>query len=218
MNNFEDIAEDIIWRKDELLTCKTLPFLHDFTDIHKEFLIKHSIPIIYSIWEGFVQTSFQTYIRELNKLNLTRFHYCNNIIIHTLESKFPQFKEYPVEYRKKDNFITNLEVFLAGQFEISNKVNTESNVAFDVLNKLLSKFNLQEIPNHPFKQGLKDLLMQRNRIAHGDNSLVVNSTNFDDFVQKINDFIILIEELMELIHERFKEGYNVKKSYLKNAI
>ena len=68
MNLFDDILEDIVWRKDQLLMAKTIPFLHSFSDSHKEFLIKHSIPTIYAIWEGFVQNSFQIYVRELNKL------------------------------------------------------------------------------------------------------------------------------------------------------
>lgn len=215
MNEFTDICEDINWRKEQLLTCKTLPFMHSFTDTHKEFLIKYSIPIIYSLWEGFVQNSFQTYIRELNKLNLNRQQYCNNIILHTLESRFPQFKDYPFDYKKRERFIINLEVFLSGQFVVASKIDTQSNVALDVLNKLLHKFNLQEVASHPYKQQLKDLLMYRNRISHGDISLVIDSTNVNDFVDRINDFILLIEELMDKLLLIFKEGYNTTKSYLK---
>ena len=215
MNEFIDVYEDIIWRKEQLLTCKVLPFLHNFTTSHKEFLIKYSIPIIYSLWEGFVQNAFQTYVRELNKLNLNRLDYCNNIVLHTFETKFPQFKEYPLEYRKREYFVVALQNFLDGQFEITNKIDTESNVGLEVLNKLLRKFNLDEIPSYPYKQELKNLLMYRNRISHGDISLVIDANNIDDFITRINDFIKLIEDLMELIIDRFKEGFNVRGSYLK---
>lgn len=215
MVSFIDIIEDIEWRKEQLLMCKTIPFLNDFSSSHREFLIKHSIPVVYSIWEGFVQSAFQTYVRELNRLSLDRRQYCNNIIVHTLETKFPQFREYPSDYNKRERFIDRLEDFLAGQFEITTIIDTESNVGFDVINKLLHKFNLQDLPHYPYKQELKSLLMHRNRISHGDSSLVINSDNTQEFIDKISEFTRLIEDLMEMILERFKIGFNMVKSYLR---
>lgn len=215
MNNFTDISEDINWRKGQLLICKTLPFLHSFSDDHKFFLVKNSIPIIYSIWEGFVQCSFQTYARELNRLNLSKQELCNNIVVHTLESKFPQLRSYPLDYTKRERFITQFDDFLINSFSINNKVDTESNVGLSVLNKLLHKFNLQNIPHYPYEQDLKNLLAFRNRISHGDISLVVNGSNIDEYTTRINSFNNTIEDLMDLVLERFVDGFNHSKSYLK---
>lgn len=61
MFQFEDIIDDITWREEQLLIAKTIPYSHSFSNSHKEFLIKHSIPTIYAIWEGFVQNAFQSY-------------------------------------------------------------------------------------------------------------------------------------------------------------
>jgi hypothetical protein len=213
MNLFDDILEDIAWRKEQLLMAKTIPFLHSFSDSHKEFLIKHSIPTIYAIWEGFVQNSFQIYVRELNKLGLRRNDYCINIFTHSLEASFPQFKEFPKEFPKKMTFMEKMNNYLEEDFRVSAKINTESNVELEVINKLCTRFNLELLPNHPYKQKLKDLLMFRNRIAHGDNSLVVDIENFKD---NIESYILLIEDLMEEVYNRMITAFNNDKSYLKN--
>ncbi len=215
MNTFDEILEDIDWRKEQLLIVKTLPFLHDFSDSHKEFLIKYSIPTIYSLWEGFVQNSFQIYIRELNKLELKREEFCMNILTHSLEAYFPQFKEYPQEFGKKMNFIHKLHIHFEEDFRISSKVSTESNVEIEVINKLCHRFNLELLPNFPYKQRLKDFLKFRNRISHGDISLVVNQDNIDDFKTRIDTFINLVEDLMQEVYQRIKKGFNENKSYLK---
>ncbi len=218
MNDFDDITEDIEWRKEQLLIAKTLPFLHDFSDSHKEFLIKYTIPTIYAVWEGFVQNSFQIYIRELNKLNLTKNDFCLNILTHTIESSFPQLKEYPQEFNKRINFINRLNNYLQETFIITSIINTQSNVELEVLNRLLHRFNLDLIPVNPYRIQLQTLLKFRNRIAHGDISLVINHDNMDDFKERIEKFIILIIDLMEKVHNIMHEGFNNSKSYLKPTV
>ena len=213
MNNLDEILEDIEWRKTQLLIVKTLPFLHDFSTEHKEFLIKYSIPTIYAIWEGYVQNSFQIYIRELNKLSLTRKDFCLNILTHSIDSSFPQFKEYPKDFQKKMLFISKLDNHFEDDFRISAIINTESNVELEVINRICLRFNLEKLPNYPYKQQLKDLLRFRNRISHGDISLVINSDNIEDFKNRIENFIILIETLMQLIYDRMFKAFNLEQSY-----
>lgn len=213
MNQLDDIIEDIEWRKTQLLIVKTLPFLHDFSEEHKEFLIKYSIPTIYAIWEGYVQNSFQIYIRELNRLGLQRKDFCLNILSHSLDASFPQFKEYPKEFDKKMVFISKLEKFIDDEFRISSIINTESNVELEVINRICLRFNIDELPKHPYKQQLKDLLKFRNRIAHGDISFVINSDNFEDFKLRIDNFINLIENLMQEIYDRMFLAFHTNETY-----
>lgn len=217
MQLFEDISEDIIWRNEQLLIAKSLPHIYSFSDSHKEFLIKHSIPTIYAVWEGYVQNTFQTYVRELNKLELSKDDFCINILTHSVDSSFPQLKEYPVEFDKRVKFITKLDAYLENEFRINAKINTQSNVEIEMINKILHRFNLKPIPKREFKQRLRDLLMYRNRIAHGDNSLVVSKENIDDFKMRIDDFVSLVEELMQAVYQSILDGYNNDKSHLRNS-
>lgn len=104
----EEINSDIEARRASMLSIKTLTLRYKFLEHDRELLFQHSIPMVYSIWEGFVQTAFQTYIRELNKLGLTIDTVCNPILIHHLEAKFKQFKQYPEKHKKKVYFFEKL--------------------------------------------------------------------------------------------------------------
>lgn len=212
---FDEISEDIVWRNEQLLIAKTLPYTHDFSASHKEFLIKYSIPTIYAIWEGFVQNAFQTYVRELNKLGLSKNEFCLNILAHSVDSSFPQLKEYPIEFDKRAKFISKLDNYFQDNFRISSIIKTESNVELEIINKILYRFNLDPLPSSPYKQRLKNLLMYRNRIAHGDISLVISSNNIEDFKNRIEDFVSLIECLMQEVFQRITKGYNIDQSHLR---
>lgn len=214
---FEEITEDIVWRNEQLLIAKTLPYLHSFSESHKEFLIKYSIPTIYAVWEGFVQNSFQIYVRELNKLGLSRNDFCLNILAHSVDSTFPQLKEYPSEFDGRAKFVSKLDIYFQDDFKISSRINTQSNVELETINKILHRFNLKPLPKHLYRQQLKDLLRYRNRIAHGDNSLVLSKDNIDDFKDRIEEFVVLIERLMQEVLQRISDGYNIDESHLKKS-
>jgi len=153
--------------------------------------------------------------RELNKLNLSKNDFCINIVTHSIDSSFPQFKEYPSEFNNRIKFIAKLDNYFSNCFIISHKINTNSNVEIEIINNILCRFNLELLPNYPYKQQLKDLLKSRNRIAHGDNSLVISGEDIDDFKRQIDEHILLVKNLMSEILKRISDGFNVDKNYLR---
>jgi hypothetical protein len=144
---------------------------------HQEIFTIQSISMIYSLWEGFIQKSFNLYIDELNKSQTDLEEYCAEILIYHMENSFKQFKEYPDSTNKKIKFFATLKEFhLNSSCTISRVVNTESNVGFDVLNKLLKRFALEQFPdqwdnysypNPNLKDSLTLFLRLRNEVAHG---------------------------------------------------
>ena len=214
----QEIMSDIDERRDLMSRLKALSPRYHFLPEDEALFLNYSIPIVYSIWEGFIQTSFQIYIRELNKLNLKISDICYPILIYHIESEFPQFKQYP----EKDNLSKKVKFFeKLGQFyqsntlEISANVNTESNVGFKVLNRILKDFKLDTILTHPepnSNYSLQDdldkfLLKIRNNVAHGQNSIVVHREDLDRAIK-------LVDRLMYLVFERIKTGF-INKSYLR---
>lgn len=142
----QEIRSDIDERQKLMLQMKTLYLRYGFNEKDEHFFLIYSIPAVYAIWEGFVQTAFQTYIQELNKLNLTVNTICKPILVYHIESSFKQFREYPQRYNGKVAFFDKLNIFYNAEFiDITQTVNTESNVGFDVLNKILKTFNLEKI-------------------------------------------------------------------------
>ena len=187
--------------------------------------MNYSIPAIYAIWEGFVTTVFRTYIATLNELNLTFDSVCEPILVYHFEKSFSQLKEYPKDNDKKVKFFKNLASFYNNPNPIITlkcAINTESNVYFHVINRILPEFNLTKIEDKQIEypelqikssllQELKRLVDNRNAIAHGQNSILINRS---DLERAIN----LIETLMDLVFDRIIEGFENKSYLVQNGI
>lgn len=167
---------------------------------HQEILSIQSISMIYSIWEGFVQKSFNLYIDELNKTQTDLEKYRDEIVIYHMENSFKQFKEYPAKTNKKARFFASLREFhLDKSCTISRVVDTESNVGLDVLNKLLTRFALEPFPDHwatyahpnpNLRDSLKLFLKLRNEVAHGcDLTSSIDQGMYDRFKKMVIDLM-----------------------------
>jgi hypothetical protein len=216
INFLDDIQIDIDERKDILLTTKVLPYQYSFTEKDKQFFFNYSVLIIYATWEGFVQQTFQSYVRELNSLALDKALISDSILTFTFENTFKQIREYPDKESKKVKLISGLDTFFQDRIlNIPAIINTQSNVSFEVINDLLATFNLYVFIEYlvKYKLNLKNELRffidhHRNPIAHGNiGGIVVTQDN-------INRFIILVEILMDEVFERVKQGY-ISRTYLK---
>jgi len=207
----EEIQSDIDSRNELLLSTKTLYVRYGFSRLDEQFFLNYSIPIVYSIWEGFMQTSFQTYIRVINReivnQSLSIDKICKSILVYHMETKFKQFKQYPNDEKSKYKFYDNLSTFYKdSNFQIYPTINTQSNVGFEVMNKILQCFNLTPISEYPISRyNIADeldkfLLKIRNDVAHGVNAVLVNR---DDLERAIR----LVEFLMQLVFDSIKEGY-----------
>lgn len=209
----QNIRADIEERQNLMLQIKTLYLRYDFNEKDEQLFLNYSVPAIYAVWEGFIQTSFQTYIQELNKLDLSVNTICKPLLVYHMESSFKQFREYPEKLNGKVTFFEKLNQFYQSEFiDISRTVNTESNVGFNVLNKILKTFNLDLIPEYPqprysLLQELDMFLLKtRNSVAHGQNSIVINREDLDRAIK-------LIEMLMDLVFEKIVQGFE-SQSYL----
>jgi len=206
-----EIQSDIDSRNKLLLSTKTLYVKYGFSRPDEQFFLNYSIPIVYSIWEGFMQTSFQTYIRVINKeivnQSLSIDKICKSILVYHMETKFKQFKQYPNDEKSKYKFYDNLSIFYKNNdFQIYPTINTQSNVGFEVMNKILQCFNLNQIKEYPKdRYNIADeldkfLLKIRNDVAHGINAILVNRDQLDRAIK-------LVEYLMQLVFDSIKEGY-----------
>ncbi len=135
----QEIRSDIDERQKLMLQLKTLSLRYGFNEKDEQMFLNYAIPAVYAIWEGFVQNVFRLYIQELNRLSLTIDTISKPILVYHLENKFKQFREYPKDTKKKTLFFDSLEQFYSERvIDIHPIVNTESNVGFDVINKLLN--------------------------------------------------------------------------------
>lgn len=202
--------EEIENRGKELTIIKTLPLKKGITEKEKNILLKYSFPNIYSIWEGYVKFVFRIYIDELNTLSLESSEIHNNLLTHSIECKFSQFRTgFNHSFEERCNLFIKLFEFLKKPISIDQKLPTESNINLKVLNNILLAFNLEKFPESPFERHLDYLLKMRNRIAHGGgNKIPIDREKVDEC---INNILVLMDELMQKILKGYK-GQTYKNS------
>ncbi len=181
----EKIQNAIDWRIKEISILKTAPLHSDFSEEQKQVLKRHSIPAMYSLWEGFIKDSFDIYIDYLNSLKLGIDEIHPKILTHAVDMK--HLKTISTDFEKRIDFVYN----------INHKV----------INKILDRFNLQILPEDPFKKQSDKFLSFRNRISHGDFSIPIRQSHIDEYSR-------LVIELMDELFIRIDDGYQ-KRTYLK---
>ncbi|MEG1716909.1 MAG: MAE_28990/MAE_18760 family HEPN-like nuclease [Lachnospiraceae bacterium] len=179
---------------------------------HFEIFSVQSISMVYAVWEGFVQNTFRDYIQYLDSLHIQFALLDNSITIFHMENKFKQFYDYPQKDTKKIAFYAQLaEHYENNIVALCPIVNTESNVSFEVLNKLLKQFALEPFqeqwedyhyPNPNLKETMGTFLRYRNGIAHGGDT----SSEEKVTVEVYEKYRRLVVDLMYGIHAKLENA------------
>jgi hypothetical protein len=173
------LNHEITWRTSEISIVKAVPFLFPFSHEQRSTLKKHTIPIFYSLWEGFVVEAFGIYAREINSLQLNKDQICLQLLTHSVDSKY-KLRQGRTEFSNQIRFVQEVIQHFSDQIEIPVEVPTESNVNWKVINSILTRFNLKQLPEHPHKKSLDRLLFFRNKLSHGENSIPIDQPLIDE--------------------------------------
>jgi hypothetical protein len=184
----DEILADIDWRVSELATLKSIPIRYSFRPEHKEMQMKYSIPAIYAIWEGFVKNCFVIYSNHLNSLSIGRSEIAIPLLTHQIDSEC-DFNNPRISFDSKQRMVTLIDSILNDVITIKPSVPTESNVNFKVLNKILERFCIDKVPDH-YDLKLNKLLLFRNKVAHGDNSISVSMTHITEFISTVENLML----------------------------
>lgn len=191
----DEILVDVNWRISEMANLKFIPFKYNFNKDHKEIHLKYSIPAIYSIWEGFVKNCFTIYSIHLNSLLIKRNEIAAPLLTHQLDS-ICNFNNPRVNFESKLKMVSIINSTLTDIIIIKSNVPTDSNVNFTILNKILERFCIENV-DQSYEKKLNKLLLFRNKIAHGENSILVNMDVVIELIKTVEglmyDVIINIE-------------------------
>ncbi len=201
----EKIKDAIDWRIKEISILKTAPLHPGFSEEQKQVLKRHSIPAMYSLWEGFVKDSFDIYVDYINSLKLKIDVISPKILTHAVDVK--HLKNISTDFEKRIDLVYDFWQYLKSDIVLPKELPTESNINHKIINKILDRFNLQSLPENPFSKQLDKFLFFRNRISHGDFSIPIQQSHIDEYSR-------LVIELMDELFIRIDDGYQ-KRSYLK---
>lgn len=193
-----EISDDIEIRTKELNLLTQICTNSNLDDTQKELILRFSISIVYSIWEGFVKNSIRKYINSINSLNLNFAQINQTILIHYLDSKYPQFTTgLKDDFVEKHTFFDKVNQGLS-RICIVEKLPTKSNINFDVLNDILYRLNLDKL-SEDFKEDLNELLKYRNKVAHGD--VYSNAIDIELLTKIITNVINVMNEVLLIIRK-----------------
>ncbi len=208
-NTIQNIDEDIKWRIGEIAMIKAIISTLSFSDEKKKISMKYSIPSLYAVWEGFVINTFSEYIKYINQLEIKYLDLNTNIVIYDSFTTLNLTEPPKTTFDAKKRFIKKIHHYFNHQIKLSLNIKTNSNVNYATLTSLCHCYGLQTI-NNDYEAPLNKFVGIRNKVAHGDNSIVVNIEMIEEFANLIND---LMEELRDYIQDAIEN-----KRYLENPL
>ena len=186
-NTLEDISADIQWRNNELNSLKLIS--KNLNDNELRLFLKSCIPLIYAHWEGFVVSSLKLVFSYLNSLKLNSKDYCDIYLTTAYEQTLKSLDD-STAYERRKKHLVKLYTEFSKVVKLKNKIDTKSNLTFQVLEEICLKTNLNINKFEEYKEELNELVSIRNSISHGENSYIFET--FDD----IKKYIELLENLM----------------------
>lgn len=199
------ISKEYSWRRKELTNIKNLT-LASRSHI-KETLLKSSLTLLYSHWEGFIKKVSIAYCEYLNFQGLCyqdlvkNFHVC--ALINEFQGQYP-----PKNFKSSYCIVTDESLRLSEKLNIDSEkyIDTQSNLNSGVLKELTQKLGVS-YSAYELKENLIDerFLGLRNAISHGEYRHI-----------KEEDFVDLYEEITSLIDSFKNQICNsaIMKGYL----
>ena len=203
----EEIAADIDWRNGELAELRVILHKARLTPSQRLTYVRYIVPAIYALWEGFIKNSFELYAKEINRSNVSLLGLHENLLTHAIISNDKlALDRARTNFTKQKEFSLFISTYINQTFPTQSKLPTKSNVNSEVLSELFEKFNLGTL-GKKIGKNLDRLLLFRNTIAHGDNSIPVKEENIDEFTT-------LLHSLMVVVFDKIDDGVR-NKTYLK---
>ena len=199
------IFHEYSWRRKELTNIRNLT-LSSKSHI-KNTLLKCSLNLLYSHWEGFVKKVSIAYFDYLNFQGLCyqdlnkNFHVC--ALINDFQGQYP-----PKNFMSSYNIVTGKSIRMGEKLRINSEkyIDTRSNLNSEVLKELTQKIGIS-YAFYELKENLIDekFLGLRNAISHGEYRIIEEE-----------DFVVIYEEIISLI-DIFKNQISnsvIQKEYL----
>ncbi len=208
INQFaNEIDEDIIWRIDEISIIKMNVIAIPNRGKRKDVAYRYSLPAIYSVWEGFIFKTMTEYIRKLNDMQIPIKDANLDLVMNCAYDKFDLNNARNAIDKRRVLVKSIYDFMVNGVLTMPFKVPTNSNVDFECLTKIHSKYNLDLPDESKFQACLDKHVNLRNKVSHGDNSIRIDQTHIDAFANCVIDLMYDIKEIV--IKNIANASYNI---------
>lgn len=192
-NLAEELEAERDWRVAELNKIRLMlrKIQENEPEEYVTVYLKMTLPMIYAHWEGFCVASFRILLDFINGKNVKGNEVSYNVLTYANKKAYDKLKG-------KHSFLHKVEFsrlfidILGKTINITGKLDTKSNLNYDVLKDILAVFEMNEPLFVEYKDDLNKLVNMRNAIAHGENSRMVD-------LDCMNKNIMLVTELMDIV-------------------
>jgi len=206
MASFEtEIQQDIDWRLNEISIIRMLPHNSHLKGYQKELIIKYSTVAIYALWEGFVITILSLYIRKINEKGLDHKNIHLSLITHDVDIKM-QLQDARQHFETKKKFVNEMHNYFNSPLSIAVSIPVD-NVNLKQLNSALLRLNIP-LMDIAYKPRLDKLVMIRNDVAHGENSIKTSLALVDELRSTVLD---AINDLAIIVIDAYKDQQYLKR-------
>lgn len=196
-----EIGTDNEWRDKDFAIFKI-----NSKGVDKILWYRMCIPMVYAHWEGFVVSSLKILITYLNSLQLLPCHINTNLIVVCLADSYKSLSGKQ-SFEQKITFTNKFQDSLSNEIKFQTEINTKSNLNSKVLEEIcfMYGFDFEKFKN--ITRDINALVNVRNRIVHGENSIVLSEENLFNYISTVqkamdlflNEIAVLIEEKSYLI-------------------
>lgn len=206
-----EICQERDWRLKELEFYHKTPYLYvnSLFKGHIEKYWKMCIPMLYAHWEGFVIITFRLLSDYITSQAIQFSSAPESLILLANKKRFEYLKgNCSLEQQRK--FLNEFLYFQNKGFEIPSEscVSANSNLNFKQFKIILNSFNIEMTKVYNDNEAnVEKLVTFRNKIAHGENSILVKGEDVNALLECV---ISMIDETIIII-----ERYILNKKYLR---
>lgn len=190
----EEIQEENRWRDGELALFKQNPQKVDI-----KLWNRMCLPMIYAHWEGYVVNSLKLLIGHLNSLELSPNEVPTKLVVLGLDKSYSSLSGKQ-SFDQRIDFTNRFKELFQKALKFKKEVDTKSNLNSKVLKELCTIFGFNFEAFKDVTSDIDRVVTFRNRIAHGENSIVPESEGIEKYIisitvatdallTEINDFI-----------------------------
>ncbi|NVK38969.1 MAG: hypothetical protein HWE18_13670 [Gammaproteobacteria bacterium] len=190
----EEIQEENRWRDGELAIFKQNP-----QNVDTNLWNRICLPMIYAHWEGYVVNSLKLLIGHLNSLELSPDEVSTKLVVLGLDKSYSSLSGKQ-SFKQRIEFTNRFKELFQKALKFKKEIDTKSNLNSKVLEELCTIFDFNFDAFKDVKSDIDRVVTFRNRIAHGENSIIPESEAIEKYIlsitaatdallSEINDFI-----------------------------
>lgn len=188
----EELNADRSWRCSELEFYKKVPkfYTNRFFHPYLNNYYRMCIPLIYAHWEGFVVSSFRELVIYLNKQNLFYSQVQFHLRLLSNKERFGYLQGNCTKNKQKRFLREYMDEEIRGIALSPSAISAKSNLDFKQYSEILDNFEIPITKNHNKHMLLIGKLVNyRQKIAHGENSIIVYESDVNSMVACIMEMI-----------------------------